>query len=171
MGALLFIAVVHFVAQQKITSIYYFLGTCLGGLLIYHGVISMLRPSPRYALHFHIGMPMVVFLISAVFIDWQKSIARWQMVSAIAVLIAFHLYATWSMLAVFAGCAMKGPERQIIFSEPWMCLSVFEEIFRVNGVLSNMPLSGLCFVIGLFLLALFAIRASKVFDPVPVQKF
>ena len=171
MGALLFIAVIRFVAQQKITSIYYFLGICLGGLLIYHGVISMLRPFPRYTVHFQIAMPMVVFLLSAVFMHWQKSIARWQMVSTIGILIAFHLYATWSLLAVFAGCAMKGPERQIMFTEPWMCLSVYEEVFRVNSVLSNMPLAGLSFVIGLALLALFAIRASKVFDPVSVQKF
>ena len=87
----------------------------------------------------------------------MNEVGRLLLVPALAYSFLFLLFALWSQMALFAGCAIKNEEKLYQFSGPWFCLDQVSEVAGRVGIVGWPLMAALsigcgffCLLIGLF---------------------
>jgi hypothetical protein len=151
LGALFVVLAIRFISKQPFHSIYYFFilfALLLCGFLVYHALLAMALYKTthwgKYGVYFQDFMPATVWLLTALLCFYQRNIKRWQLISGLVVLGVFQIFAVWSVWALYAGCAIKGIDRQIVFTDQFLCLGTFNQVWHINSVLTNTTFSIIC---------------------------
>jgi hypothetical protein len=78
----------------------------------------------------------------------MNEVGRIFLVTALAYSFVFLLFAFWSQMALFAGCAIKNEEKLYHFSGPWFCLDRVSDVIGRLGVLGWPLIAALSFACG-----------------------
>ena len=151
LGALFLVSGVNYIFRQSFKSIDWFfllLAIFLAGFLTYHALLSIALYKTthwrQYGVYLQDFMPATVWLLTGLLCFYKSTIRRWQLISGFLILGIFQIFATWSLWAVYAGCAIKGADRQIEFTQPYLCLTALPKVWGVNSILTDTSFTILC---------------------------
>ena len=171
LSAFILISAIRYIFKQPFRSIdwfFIFLAISLAGFLMYHALLSMALYKTtywrKYGVYFQDFMPATVWLLSGLLCFYERTIKRWYLISGLVILGVFQIFAIWSMWALYAGCAIKGVDREIIFTDHFLCLSSFNQVWQINSVLTNMSVALMYLLMGLCLFTVLAWRVIQGFD-------
>jgi len=130
----------------------------LGGLL-YHALVVIAEGTggtPGWYLH--ILAPFLALAMGyGIECIRMNEVGRLLLVPALAYSFLFLLFALWSQMALFAGCAIKNEEKLYQFSGPWFCLDRVSEVAGRVGIVGwpliaalSIGCGFLCLLIGFF---------------------